>query len=91
MKTITALLASLLFVSTTALAADASSPKSGGKTDAPKAAVPAGKSDARAAAPVKVATGSQQNRMRECNKSAVGKKGDERRAFMKSCLSTRKG
>ena len=31
--------------------------------------------------------GSQQNRMKECNVQAKGKKGDERKAFMKSCLS----
>ena len=29
----------------------------------------------------------QQNKMAECNKSAEGKKGDERKDFMKSCLS----
>jgi hypothetical protein len=30
---------------------------------------------------------SQQSRMAVCNKEAVGKKGDERKAFMKQCLS----
>jgi len=30
---------------------------------------------------------SQQDKMRECNKQATGKKGPERRAFMKTCLS----
>ena len=30
----------------------------------------------------------QQTKMGECNKQAVGKKGDERKAFMKSCLSS---
>ena len=29
----------------------------------------------------------QQNKMTSCNKDATGKKGDERKAFMKSCLS----
>jgi hypothetical protein len=29
----------------------------------------------------------QQTRMATCNKEATGKKGDERKAFMKSCLS----
>ena len=29
----------------------------------------------------------QQSRMALCNKDAVGKKGDERKAFMKQCLS----
>ncbi|NDH52590.1 MAG: hypothetical protein EBY24_11475 [Betaproteobacteria bacterium] len=31
----------------------------------------------------------QPSRMANCNKEAVGKKGDERRAFMKSCLSVK--
>ena len=30
----------------------------------------------------------QQNKMGMCNKDATGKKGDERKAFMKACLST---
>jgi hypothetical protein len=29
----------------------------------------------------------QQNRMKTCNAEAKGKKGDERKAFMKECLS----
>lgn len=29
----------------------------------------------------------QQQRMRDCNKEAVGMKGDERKAFMKDCLA----
>ena len=29
---------------------------------------------------------SQQQRMSDCNKQATGKKGDERKAFMSSCL-----
>ena len=32
----------------------------------------------------------QQNKMTECNKEAADKKGDERKAFMKSCLSADK-
>ncbi|MCB2006573.1 MAG: hypothetical protein KDH93_16265 [Rhodoferax sp.] len=32
----------------------------------------------------------QQNKMAMCNKEAVGKKGDERKDFMKSCLSAKK-
>jgi psiF repeat len=39
------------------------------------------------AAPVKV---SQQDKMRLCAKQATGKKGPERKAFMKTCLSTKK-
>ncbi len=31
----------------------------------------------------------QQNRMASCNKEAAGKKGDERKAFMKECLSSK--
>ncbi len=41
---------------------------------------------AQAADDAKKAT-PQQNRMAECNKEAGDKKGDERKAFMKSCLS----
>ena len=33
---------------------------------------------------------SQQDRMRMCNKQATGKKGPERKTFMKSCLSAKK-
>ena len=32
----------------------------------------------------------QQSKMGDCNKDASGKKGDERKAFMKSCLSAAK-
>jgi len=38
-------------------------------------------------APVKV---SQQDKMRLCAKQASGKKGAERKTFMKTCLSTKK-
>ena len=31
----------------------------------------------------------QQNKMVTCNKEATGKKGDERKAFMKECLSNK--
>ena len=44
-----------------------------------------------ASGPVVKPTSSQQDRMRECNKSATGKKGAERKGFMKTCLSTHKG
>ena len=33
------------------------------------------------------AANEQQNKMATCNKDATGKKGDERKAFMKDCLS----
>jgi hypothetical protein len=36
---------------------------------------------------VAVAQTTQQSKMKTCNVDAKGKKGDERRAFMKSCLS----
>jgi uncharacterized protein HemX len=32
----------------------------------------------------------QQTKMAECNKQAADKKGDERKAFMKECLSAKK-
>ncbi|WP_426702424.1 PsiF family protein [Rhodanobacter sp. Col0626] len=40
---------------------------------------------ASTAAPAKART-AQQQRMADCNKQATGKKGDERKAFMSSCL-----
>jgi len=43
--------------------------------------------DGPAAAPAKV---SQQDKMRQCAKQATGKKGAERKAFMKGCLSKKK-
>ena len=33
--------------------------------------------------------GKQQTKMADCNKDAADKKGDERKAFMKSCLSSK--
>ncbi|HEX7272786.1 MAG TPA: PsiF family protein [Casimicrobiaceae bacterium] len=39
---------------------------------------------ASAATPTKI---SQQDKMRQCAKQATGKKGAERKAFMKTCLS----
>ena len=35
------------------------------------------------------ATTAQQSKMTTCNKEATGKKGDERKAFMKECLSAK--
>jgi hypothetical protein len=40
-----------------------------------------------ALAPAALATTPQQQRMADCNMQAEGKKGDERKAFMKACLS----
>ena len=42
-----------------------------------------------AIAPVTMA-GPQQEKMKSCNTEAQGKKGDERKAFMKECLSAKK-
>jgi hypothetical protein len=39
-----------------------------------------------ALAPAALAVTPQQQRMKDCNKEAEGKKGDERKAFMKECL-----
>ncbi|AKJ69211.1 phosphate starvation-inducible protein PsiF [Pandoraea thiooxydans] len=36
------------------------------------------------------AQNSQQSKMTECNRQAGSKKGDERKAFMKECLSAKK-
>jgi len=44
---------------------------------------------ALAAAPAAMAT-PQQDKMKSCNVEAKGKAGDERKAFMKSCLSAGK-
>jgi hypothetical protein len=40
------------------------------------------------AAPAKPAPTAQQTKMKTCNADAAGKKGDERKAFMKTCLSS---
>jgi hypothetical protein len=42
------------------------------------------------AAPGFAADNPQQERMKTCNTQASGKKGDERKAFMKECLSSGK-
>jgi len=81
MKTLHALmLASLIGLTVSgANAADTPAAKSqSAKT--PIAATAAGTQ----AAPVKI---SQQDKMRLCAKEATGKKGAERKAFMKTCLS----
>jgi len=54
----------------------------------PAAAVPAVMPTiTKTAAPQTTAAVSQQDKMRSCNKEATGKKGAERKAFMKTCLS----
>ena len=40
-------------------------------------------------APAAFAASTQQNKMKECNASAADKKGDERKAHMKECLSAK--
>ena len=40
-------------------------------------------------APAAFAATTQQNKMKECHASATDKKGDERKAFMKECLSAK--
>ncbi len=42
-----------------------------------------------APAPAPKASNSQQSKMSACNAQAGDKKGDERKAFMKSCLSNK--
>jgi len=42
------------------------------------------------AGPALAAENSQQSKMTVCNKEAGDRKGDERKAFMKSCLSAKK-
>ncbi len=75
---VTALLATFLGMATGLAHADDSTtkPKSTRTQPAPAAAPPA--------APVVV---SQQDKMRQCSKQASGKKGAERKDFMKTCLS----
>lgn len=42
------------------------------------------------AGPALTAENTQQNKMTTCNKDAGDRKGDDRKAFMKSCLSAKK-
>jgi hypothetical protein len=39
--------------------------------------------------PAMAAGNAQQDKMKSCNTQAAGKKGDERKAFMKDCLSAK--
>lgn len=53
-----------------------------------QSSAPAAMPAAPAAAPAApAAKNSQQDKMKQCNMDAAGKKGDERKAFMKGCLS----
>ena len=76
-----------LFVSFAAQAAD---PASTATKPIQPAAVAAPAAPQKAAVPQKTAALSQQDRMRDCSKQATGKKGAERKAFMKTCLSKKK-
>ena len=87
MKTLWILALATLLASTAAYAEDtASNATKGAKTRAVAA-----KSDAtptaESPAAVKPVVMSQQDRMRACAKQATGKKGAERKTFMKTCLS----
>ncbi len=53
------------------------------------AAMPALAADTKAADSKPAATNSQQDKMKACNEQAGDKKGDERKAFMKTCLSAK--
>jgi len=76
---VTALLATFLGLDTGLASADDSATKS----NAARAVAPAATA-APPAAPVAI---SQQDKMRQCSKQATGKKGAERKDFMKTCLS----
>ena len=58
--------------------------------DAPAAKARTGKIETVAATADAPAKLSQQDKMRLCAKQATGKKGAERKAFMKGCLSKKK-
>ena len=80
-----------LAVLAASFAAQAAEPVATAAKPAPAATVAApGKvaPPAPVVAPQKTAATSQQDRMRACNKQATGKKGPERKAFMKTCLSS---
>ena len=76
---VTALLATFLGLATGLANADDGATKS----KAPRASTAA----ATAAAPAAPVAVSQQDKMRQCSKDATGKKGAERKDFMKTCLS----
>ncbi len=79
MKTLTAiLLATFLGLGASFAQADDTVAKPKSTRAQPAATAPA------PAAPVEV---SQQDKMRQCSKQATGKKGAERKDFMKTCLS----
>src|SRR5258708_23393788 len=85
MKKIFALVLLGLFACGSAYAADTKTDAM--KTDAKKA--DATKTDAMKTDAKTDAMNPQQNKMKACNEKAADKKGDERKAFMKTCLSAK--
>jgi len=73
----------LLLVPAVALAASIA-PAAFGQDPAPRASTASSKGT------IGTVAMSQQDKMRYCAKQATGKKGDERRTFMKGCLSKKK-
>lgn len=82
MKTLTAMLLAT-FLGLGASLAQADDPVAKPKSTRPQPAATA----AAPAAPVTPVAISQQDRMKLCSKQATGKKGAERKDFMKTCLS----
>lgn len=76
-----------LFAWHAAYAADGTAAPKTPKQASAKSADASAAADLGAAKPIHM---SQQDRMRMCSKQAAGKKGAERKTFMKSCLTTRK-
>jgi hypothetical protein len=77
-----------LFVSFAAQAAEPVAAATKPVAPVPAAVTPAPlKTVAATPALQKTAALSQQDKMRECSKQATGKKGAERKTFMKACLS----
>ncbi len=92
MRTIQLLVAACMLLPISAHAAEATTAAAGKATNASAAgkARAATADGADASGGAKAIKMSQQDRMRMCNKQATGKKGPERKSFMKSCLTTKK-
>ena len=84
MKTFYVLALAGLLAPAAAYADDSPAPTKPAKSVVAAAKLDAASADVR---PQKTAQISQQDRMRLCAKQATGKKGAERKAFMKTCLS----
>ena len=85
-------LIAIAFALTMGLSAGARAQSAPAEPVAPAQAKMAPASVVSPAAPTVVspAKTAQQSKMATCNKDATGKKGDERKAFMKECLSAKK-